>query len=756
MSNFATGLKSLFNDIGFGKKAESDPYKISIVESYTSEIQTLENIESYYKTITKISSIAKSIFEIAQPIASSEWKIKDTIKEKIVDNIPDALDKIIKRPGTKYDFKEFVNLLVTDLLVAGNIWVYRLQDGRGISLQRVDPKFVEYFDGYWIYRPPTATPFVLDDKYLTHIKLFPDPYDPLWGKGIIANNANLILSALRMLEFREKFYKNGCFPGGVFGVENNGSGMIDYNTIKKQIEARHQGSRDANKPLILDGKIKYHQTQLDPTGLKVTEELNILEKQIMSAFGLPRYLQEIGARDSGQKYNNHALQQEHFLKSTIIPISKKISDVFNSVVKLFSESWEFVFDINAEVYEPSQLQAMLENGAITRNEYRQMMALPKSDDDNLDVHLVPAGLQTIEQAIEGMSAIDLMPDANPTSQPAAPQQAQPTQLPEPKPKEPKPVPSSKPKVPNGKPRTKTWRDDKYLSMPAGDVWEVDEIKAEINLKRIRQDFITLNRKTREKKSKEQIPKMQGYFIETYGIILSNVAKVASEIDALSKPQKKADDKGIEKIISSVYSKDDDIKRIEKITLPLYHGVGEATYSNTSNILTLDLAFVINEPKIAGHLNLLRKSGPLVTDTTKGKLTEVISSGIEAGKTHNEIAKDIWLRFVDEDNDLVDEFSKIYRPGVKPKDFDSVMSKGGKLQNRAVLVARAEVAHANKRFAVQSMKDSGIIKSVMLTDCTPTELCAPHQNVPHALDDIDVISNTQPNCTGSIVPAEIEV
>jgi hypothetical protein len=59
-----------------------------------------------------------------------------------------------------------------------------------------------------------------------------------------------------------------------------------------------------------------------------------------------------------------------------------------------------------------------------------------------------------------------------------------------------------------------WRDDHYLSEPADKIWACDEIKAVRNQKRIRQDFVNLNAKTRAKKTKEATLKFNLCLMDT--------------------------------------------------------------------------------------------------------------------------------------------------------------------------------------------------------------------------------------------------
>jgi len=645
------------------------------------------------------------------------------------------------------------SLLITDCLIAGNMFGYLTNDKANksaLSIKRLDPRYVQHAQGQWLYNDPYQQTEVLDPKFFLHVKFQPNPYNPKWGRGLIALNTTLFSRTIKKLQFDENFYSKGCHPSAVIAMENGGA--MDQKRFENMLDER-SGSKNAGKPIVLTGKATYQQLQLDPSAMKVSTELAVLYKEIQAAFGLPKYLIDVGVGNEGQKFNNHELQAEHYIKTTIIPMAQRLEAFYNLVIARYNPTWGMKFDISQEIYSSEELQALLDDGTITRAEHRQLLNLPESKNKNLETFLVPSGLQTLEAAIEGLD--ESTPDPlTVDQQPVKP--VKPGAPPEPK-EPPAPKEPPKKKLEPGRVRDIGWRDAHYVSEPVDGIWTTDELKTDRNKKRIRQDFVTLNAKTRTKKIKEATLKFTLGLIDTYSNIMAQVAKSADAIEALSKPEGKAEKKDPSKLIEEIYDATADLAKIEKITMPLYHGIGEATYSNTENILTVAVAFNIADPGVAAKINLLREDGPLVTQTTKGKLTETLAAGIEAGKTHNEIAKDIWLRFVDEDNNLADEFAKIYRPGCKPKDFDAVMSKGGKLQSRASLIARTEVARANRLFASESMKSSSVVKTMTIINCEPgCPICDPHQNVEVSFDEADSISNLHPNCSGAIVPVTISI
>lgn len=726
-------LYSKLYNVFSGKKSDdsTDTFDgISLVESYDTEAQSIENISDYYKLITKISAISKSLTEISQTIISKDWTIRSKASEKEIEKTPPDMQLIIEQPYRHYSYNEFISLLTIDLLIAGNVFIYIVKDNelKRAALRRIDPQYVEIENGRWTEnRDGKAEP--LDEKYLIHVKYLPDPANPRWGKGVIANNITLFTNIMRMLEFRENFYKNGCFPAGVFAVENQGA--VNEPKLKADIKTKYKGAKNAGEPMVLTGKLTYHQIQLDPSVLKLSDELVLLYKEVMIAFGMPRYLMELGLRDTGQKYNNHAKQQEHYIKTTIIPVAKKIEAVFNSVAQRFNPDYEFKFKISSEVYSDETLQSLVDSGTSTPKEHRELLNLPELEDTEgiLDKHYMQAGRTTMDSVADGSN----IPEPAPPVVPGIPAE---DELPV-KPEDKNPP---KKKVPNAKPRGKSWRDNHYLSEPEGETWAIDEVKRDINVNRIRKDFDSLNRKTQKKKTKEFIRKFESYLVEQYMAFMTAMKSHEAELENLTKPEKA--DKDVKQYIGKIYKQADEAAKISVIGATLYQSVGSATFSNTENILTIGVAFLMTDPGVAAKVNLLRETTVKVATSTLSQIEEVVRRGIENGSTSAEVAKDMWRHFVDEDKVLPDKFT-----------VSNV--SGRRLNDRAVTIARNEVNRANRLFSIESMKQSGVVRSLaVIGGSNPCDLCTPYfgQNFPFEM--ADELSNIHVNCECTLVPGEI--
>jgi HK97 family phage portal protein len=726
----------------FGIKKEavkSDTFgNISLVESYDNQNTTIENVEDFYKLITKISAIPKSISEISHITSSFKYELVDEVKEKEIETIPPKIESLIKKPHVDYTYTEFISLMITDLLVSGNIYVYLEQAPERfpkVSLRRIDPRLIELgLDGItWTETKKSGVQVILDPKYLIHVKYTPDFNNTKFGMGIIAQNITLFTNIMKILQFRENFYKNGCIPTGIFSVKNTGA--LSETQIAKVIEEKYLGAKNAGKPLVLGGDVSYEKMQLDPSALKISDELILLYKEVLSVFGMPRYLMELGLRDTGQKYNNHAKQQEHFIKSTIVPIASKIEDVFTNVVKRIDERLSFKFKIDVEIYSEEALQKLSDAGVISPNEHRRLLSIIESEDDILDKHYMPSSKKLMSDVAEGYEPEPpqaVLPPAN-TPPPSNPPPAIPPAPPEPK-KNKKPG--------NGQARAKTWRDTDYMSEPADGIWDNVELADKKNKRRIVQDFVNLNKKTRDKKSKEFTKNYTEYITLQYAGFMDKMKQHEKELERLTKPEDKAEKDGVAKYIGKIYKVKDEAGKITEVSMPLYQSVGDATYANTANILTVKIPFAITDPGVAPLVVLLREKTVLVAEATRNQIEEVVRRGIENNSTAAEVAKDMWRHFVDENKALPDSFTV------------STVS-GRRLNDRAVTIARNEVARANRLFSAESMKASGVVKSIRLVGLPDADgTCTPYfnQDFPHEM--AGELSNIHVNCRCTIVPGEI--
>ena len=731
-SNLALGdrIKNLFTKNN-GKKADTFE-GITLVESYDTDPVTIENVEDYYKLVTKISAIYKSLSEISQIINSTKFEIVTEVNNEPVKTIPPIIEMLLKQPHPDYNYQEFISMIIMDLLIAGHVFVYLEQNKKqdsGLSLRRVDPRKVELKNGVWNETYGNFETRILEPDYLIHVKFMPNFNNPKIGMGIIANNVTLFTNIMRQLEYRESFFKNGCMPSGLFSLE--GSGVVVTDKIRDEIREKYQGSQKAGEPLVLPGNVKYQQIQLDPITLKISEELILLNKEVMSVFGLPRYLMELGLRDSGQKFNNHAKQQEHYIKSTIVPIADKVEMLFTNLVKRYDAKMAFKFQIDVEIYSEDALQKLLDAGVITPNEHRRLMSIKESEDKNLDKHYINnTKILMSDIAFGGQFPVE------PSSPPGKPATPQPAAAPPEKPE--------KKKIDNAKPREKTWRDDDYLSEPLKEVWTYEELAIRKNKRRIIQDFQNLNKKTRDKKSKEYIKKINDYLTLQYIAFMTAMKKHTTELERLTKPQEKekAENKDVNRYINKIYDEAEEKEKINSLILPIFISVGAATFANTANILTQKIPFSVNDPGVAKHVNLLREKTVLVAASTRNQIEEVVRRGIENNFTSAEVAKDMWRHFVDEDLELPDKFTV------------STVS-GRRLRDRAVTISRNEVARANRLFSVESMKQSGVIKSIRLVGVPDADsTCTPYFNQDFPFEMAEELSSIHVNCRCTIVPGEI--
>lgn len=705
-----------------------------------STTNSLRNYSDYYKLIKQVFAVAKSTNEITKTCAAQKWMIYDKASEdeNEVYNFPPELESFLKKPTLNNYWDEFLVLIVLDLLIAGNLFCYFVFHEGAISIQRFFPGDVEIKGNnlnfeYFLNINGRLTP--LDKKYLVHLKLAASPINPILGEGIIEGNIDTFRHVIDVLTFRKNFFKNGCNATGVFSKDNSEGGVISNDRLQKIIDAKYKGANRAGVPFVLPEKVKYEQIGLDTARLKISEELVGLYIEIMSLFGLPRFLMELGIKMTGQKFNNHAKQLQHYIANTITPILNKIAMLFDEAVGKFNPKWGFKFLIPSEIFSPEMVQNYVERGIFTPNEGRRLVGMPESDDPEMDKYYTQAG----------RVALGEKPAAPPPSDQTTPQ-TKPTKEP------PAPPPTEKKYIANGARRVKSWRDNTgWESVPGNNIWTLAELDNEKVKGKIKKDFVRLGKASIDKKGKEHQKMYAEYLAKQYVDILRGLQTHNSAWEFASRQNReKASADWEDRLINwSAYDNE-----IEVVMGKAHMAVGEAAYANVGQTLTTEITFGgLSNPEVAKKIELLRKTGPLVNKVTREKLQAVLGDSLSNGLSVPDTAKAIMERFAAYDDDMAKGFKKIFKPGFPThgKEWDTVIKKvlhTDKLMNRALIIARNEAAIAYTEFSKSALIDSGVVKSAQIVGCTQSG--AANSNT-GCITDIGSLKLKHIQCSGVVTP-----
>ena len=672
----------------------------------------IDTVKTFYDLIPRIFGISKSLTAIQKTVLFQQWEVRNQSGE-VVEKIPPEIMQKIKQPTYQNSFDEYNDLIITDLLLAGNVFAYDIMVDNQYYKKRLKPYHVDLsgneFDIDYRYNAPGFVDEI-QPEFLTHIKHEPDPQNEVLGWGVAAKNITTIQTALSKIEFREAFYKNGCKPSGIFSLDSEAvNGLTEKLRLEKIIADEWSGSQNRSKTPILPAKVKYHQLSFNDNEEKLDLSIQAANKEIMMAFGLPRFLAEIGLEEAGQKYNNFEKQLEHYMLYTIAPILTKIEAVYNSIIKKYDENLTFVYNVPMEIYTPELLQNLVKTAVITPNQARELMDFEADPDTRLDKYYFNG------------SEIGSRQEA------ALPPQVSKSE----------PVKTFE--------RKKDWRDSHgggWCSRPSSGEWSKQELKDGFNQQQIKRDFARLSEATINKKIKENTKVLTTYLTTCYGQILLGLKENIGMFEkAEDETNKIVDWKEQDKIIDGVFVR-------------MYNSVGAATFENVEQTLTITLPYKGQaDPKTAAAINLMRANGPLVNQTTREQMQGIIKQSLNDGLNVTETAKKIMDNFVDENYKITPEFKKIFRVDGTRADFDKVMSgasKSAKLTNRALLIARNEIALAQTEMSKIALQESGVVKGVQIIGCSQegdinsNTDCVPIEN----MDEL-ILKHIQ--CSGVVVP-----
>ena len=280
-------------------------------------------------------------------------------------------------PNPFQDISAFRRLLLTDILVEGNAFIY--------------------FDGVHIYHMPAHLVEILpDDKmYVKGYKIHNLVYGPNEiihikhnsMKGIYRGASPLKAAAknmtllARMLSFQDTFFENGAIPGLILKSPNALSDKLKERMIEGWLRA-YAPNKGGKRPLILDGGLELD--KISNTSFKELDfeaSIKNQEQAILTSLGIPPILLM-----GGNNANIRPNQRLYYIE-TVIPIVDKFLKAFERFFGYKLKPDNDIPGLQPELREQAGFYSTLVNtGIITVNEARRALAYDTiQDEDSLRV-----------------------------------------------------------------------------------------------------------------------------------------------------------------------------------------------------------------------------------------------------------------------------------------------------------------------------------------------------------------------------------
>lgn len=271
---------------------------------------------------------------------------------------PQTLYDLLRKPNPHQDYIEFMELLVIDLLLTGNSYIFKFrtnEKGQPLAMYRLAPPYVEIETGKfgpnkYIYQIPNADKIECDVENVIHFKLpNPEADNPYYGLGIISGAGRAADLEIALTDTIASYYENHAMPSMVLETLRRVPRDV-FKKVRAQLRARAQGSKNAGELLTLEMGLKL--ASVNPTAMDAAylEMAKFSRDRIFSWFRMNPKM--VGIDDNGNVPLPQA--QRQFDNKTARPLMNKIQEKLSMELTL---AWDLEYKLDYEYQMAPEEQA---------------------------------------------------------------------------------------------------------------------------------------------------------------------------------------------------------------------------------------------------------------------------------------------------------------------------------------------------------------------------------------------------------------
>ena len=171
---------------------------------------------------------------------------------------------------------------------------------------------------------------------ICHIKTF-HPQDDHYGLSPMQAAATAIDVHNSASRWSKALLDNAARPSGAIiykGADGQGSMTADqYDRLVGEMEAHHQGARNAGRPMLLEGGLDWKPMGFSPSDMEFQKTKEAAARDIAVAFGVPPML--IGLTGDAT-YANYQEANRAFFRLTIVPLVTRVTASVSAWLSAFT------------------------------------------------------------------------------------------------------------------------------------------------------------------------------------------------------------------------------------------------------------------------------------------------------------------------------------------------------------------------------------------------------------------------------------
>lgn len=255
---------------------------------------------------------------------------------------------VLARPNPQQSGVELIDMLVAYFKIAGDGFLEAVElDGQIRELYTLRPDRMKAIAGRrgipsaWRYSVDgmAKADFDMDlppnrQTPIMHMREF-HPLNDWYGLSPIEAAAFSIDVHNSAGGYNKALLDNAASPSGALVYEgeeegDDGLSQEQFDRLKAQMEERHQGPKNAGRPMLLEGGLKWVPMGLSPKDLEFTSGKREAAREIALGFGVPPMLLGIPGDNT---YSNYQEARLAFFEETIIPLMGKICNSISNWVQ---------------------------------------------------------------------------------------------------------------------------------------------------------------------------------------------------------------------------------------------------------------------------------------------------------------------------------------------------------------------------------------------------------------------------------------
>jgi HK97 family phage portal protein len=218
-------------------------------------------------------------------------------------------------------------------------------------------------------------------KPVCHLKAF-HPLDDHYGLSPFQAAAAAVDVHNAASAWSKALLDNAARPSGAIVVKgSDGQGSLSeeqYDRLVAEMEAHHQGARNAGRPMLLEGGLDWKPMGFSPSDMEFQKTKEAAAREIAMAFGVPPMMLGV---PGDATYANYAEANRAFYRLTVIPLAQKVmADLSHWFRGFTGEDVEFRVDLDQVPALSSEREAawarIVAADFLTEGEKRSLLGLP--------------------------------------------------------------------------------------------------------------------------------------------------------------------------------------------------------------------------------------------------------------------------------------------------------------------------------------------------------------------------------------------